>query len=372
MRVVNILFNYKKLSGDIHIAGVEKVFVDYSELLVKAGHQVLSIVKPKMAYKSNLIKCGSKLLEVNAKGYVDILSIGRIMFNILRFKPDVIVCHSGRALFMAKLASILFKIPTVAVNHGSNSNKFLTADYIFNINSYFNQEIINLGKDENTVFLVPNMMSIPENFSEPKNKIWHQPFRIGSLGRLSGEKAYNLIIRALKVLKDRKIEIECHIGGVGPQLEYLENLANELDVINQIKFLGWVGDKEAFFQEVDAFVLSSRFETFGIVLLEAMLYKVPMIIADSWGPKDIIEDGVDGLLFSRDNEMEMPELIANLIEKLIKDKDYAERLADNAYNKFHQKYSNEIVSKKIESLLEIIVKNKKNERQEIKNHSSVN
>ena len=125
MIVVNILFNYKKLSGDIHIAGVEKVFVDYSELLVKAGHQVLSIVKPKMAYKSNLIKCGSKLLEVNAKGYVDILSIGRIMFNILRFKPDVIVCHSGRALFMAKLASILFKIPTVAVNHGSNSNKFL-------------------------------------------------------------------------------------------------------------------------------------------------------------------------------------------------------------------------------------------------------
>lgn len=359
MRVVNILFNYKKSSGDIHIAGVEKVFVDYSEFLVKAGHQVLSITKPKMSYRSNIIKCGSKLLEVGAMGHADILSMGRIIYNIFKFKPDVIVCHSGRALFMAKAASILFKIPTVAVNHGSNLNKFLTADYIFNVNSYFNQEIINLGKDASRVFIVPNMIHVPENFSLPINKIRHQPFRIGSLGRLSGEKAYNLIIRALKVLKDRGIEVECHIGGLGPQLEYLENLANEFDVINQVKFLGWVGDKEKFFREIDAFVLSSRFETFGIVLLEAMLYKVPMIIADSWGPKDIIEDGVDGLLFSRDNEKEMPELIANLVEKLIKDKDYADRLADNAYNKFHQKYSNEVVSKYIESLLEKIVKNKR-------------
>jgi glycosyltransferase involved in cell wall biosynthesis len=362
MRITNILFNYKKSSGDIHIAGVEKVFVDYNKLLIEAGHQVLSIIKPKMIYKSNLIECGSEVLEVNAVGHADVFSMAKIMFYILKFKPDVIICHSGRAMFMAKAASIFSKIPIVAVNHGSNTNKFLSADYVFNVNSHFNQEIIDLGKDAATAFIVPNMLDVPKNFSPRVNKIWHQPFRIGSLGRLSGEKAYRLAIKALRILKDRDIEVEFYIGGVGPKLEYLQNLATELKVENQVKFLGWVKDKESFFKEIDAFILPSKFETFGIVLLEAMLYKVPIITSDSWGPRDIIEDGVDGLLFSRDNEEEMPELMADMVEKLMKNKDYADKLADNAYKKFHQKYSTEVVSKQIESLLEHIVKSKKNER----------
>jgi glycosyltransferase involved in cell wall biosynthesis len=359
MKVINILFNYKKSSGDANIAGVEKSFIDYSTLLVRAGNQVLSITKPKMVYRSNLIDCGSELFEINAMGHADLITMVRMMIRISKFKPDIIICHSGRALFMARIATIFRRVPIVAINHGSNLQKFMNADYIFNVNSSFNRQIIELGKPSERTLVVPNMLKVPDGFITPKHRPYHQPLRLGSLGRLSAEKAYRVVVRALAILKNRGMNVEFYIGGVGPRQQILEEMAKDLGVGDNIKFLGWVGDKDKFFNDIDLFVLPSMFETFGIVLLEAMLYKTPMIVADSWGPVDIIENGVDGILFSKDDEEKMPDLIANLVEKLYKNKEYAEQLAENAYKKFHQKYSEEVVSKQIESILETIVKGNK-------------
>lgn len=350
MRIVNILFNQKGPELQ-RIAGVEQSFIDYATIFSGEGHEVLSIARPDSPYKALLTKERSKVCEVKLSTNVDIFSIVKMTIAILRFRPDAIICHSGRAFIFARIAKFFLQVPIIAINHGTNAIKFLKADYVFNVNSFICKEIIDLGKDPKTCFVMPNMLQIPKDFTPPTKKIRHNPLIIGGLGRLSGEKAYNVSIRAVAILKSRGIIVNLHVGGSGALESYLRNLAKELGVEDQIKFLGWVKNKRTFFEDIDIFVLPSRYETFGIVILEAMLYKTPMIVADSWGPKDIIRDGVDGLLFSRDNEDEMPEPLANQIEKLYNDEELSRKMAESAYQRFWEKYSFDVVKKQIENLL---------------------
>lgn len=361
MRAVNVLFNYKVDSLDQKIAGVEKVFLDYSELLIKSGWQVLSIAKPGMAYRQNLLDMGSEIYEVNALGHADILTMVKLAISLRKFKPDVIICHSGRAFFMARIASrmasIFKRIPIVAVNHGIKVKKFLKADYIISVNSYFANEIIKLGKDKNHSLVIPNMISVPGDFTPPQNKKFHSPIKIGSLGRISGHKQYQTVVQAIAILKTKNIEVEFLLAGEGGHEDCVRDVARQLNVENNIKFLGWIKDKKSFFEAIDIFVLPSVDETFGIVLLEAMLYKTPIISGDSFGPNDIFVDGVDALIIPTRNVLEVPEPLAKAIERLINDQNFAMELAENAYKKFHQKYTTTIVGEQIKNLLTTIIKN---------------
>jgi glycosyltransferase involved in cell wall biosynthesis len=146
------------------------------------------------------------------------------------------------------------------------------------------------------------------------------------------------------------------IGGVGPMENSLNDLAKELKLENNFKILGWVEDKSKFFDSIDIFILPSCYETFGIVLLEAMLYSTPIVTSNSWGPDEIIDNEINGLKISKDNEEEMPNLIADAIERLVKNEDFAKKLAIKAEEKFLTNYSAEVVGKKLNEIIKMAVK----------------
>lgn len=357
MKIANILFNHKKSKNDNHILGVERCFIDYAKYLVINGHDILSITKNNMVFKKDVKETGSKFLEVPAINQGDILSILRIAFAFLRFKPDAAICHSGRAMAFARVARFLSfkKFPIIAIDHGINPKKFLKADYILTVNSYFSKEAIKAGKALGTALVIPNMMEVPKDFVTPIKPAFRKPLRIGSLGRLYPEKYFDKMIKAIPILLERGIECEYVIGGVGPMEESLNALAKELKVEKNFKILGWTSDKKAFFEGIDIFILPSWGETFGIVLLEAMLYNTPIITTNSWGPDEVIEHEVNGLKVSRDNAEEMPKLIADAIERLVEDQEFAKRLASKASEKFFAEYSAEKVIKKLENTIKKIL-----------------
>ncbi len=357
MKVVNILFNHKKSSNDNQILGVERCFIDYAKHLILNGHQVVSVTKVGMVFKEDVKKTGSEFLELPAFGQADIFSILRLALLFLRFGPDAVICHSGRAMFFARAARlILWKRPIIiAIDHGINPKKFLKADYVLTVNSYFSKELVKAGKDPETALVIPNMMEVPANFVVPIKPPFRKPVRIGSLGRLYPEKYFDKMIRAIAILRERGVECEYVIGGVGPQEGLLNNLAQKLNVQNSFKILGWTADKETFFDSIDIFVLPSFGETFGIVLLEAMLYSTPIITSNSWGPDEIILDGIDGLKVSKDDGEKMPELLADAVMRLINDEAFAGQLAVKAREKFFTTYSSDMVGKKLSGIVEMIV-----------------
>lgn len=356
MKVVNILFNQKADAKDQKVAGVEKVFLDYAQLFIDNNSQVLSIVKPGVIYCKQLLDMGSQVYEVNAMGHGDILTMAKMAFKIIQFKPDLIICHSGRAFHMAYFATFFSKIPIIAVNHGVKIKKFLKADYIISVSSHFSKEAFKYGKDENTSLVVPNMIDVPQDFIEPQPKKLHNPIRIGSLGRLCGHKQYQTAVEALSILNSRNIVAELVLAGEGEQRDFIEQKIKELKLEKQVKFLGWVSDKKTFFEGIDIFILPSTDETFGIVLLEAMLYKTPIITGDSFGPKDIFEDNKDALIIPTSDVTKVPLAIADAVEELKNNWDFALNLSENAYKKFHQKYSTQIVGKRIMEIINKIIK----------------
>ena len=357
MKIVNILFNHKKSSNVNKTLGVERCFVDYTKNLSKNGHQLVSITKPNMVFADEVRGYGEEFHEVKAINQGDIFSIIKMAKIFAKFKPDIVICHSGRALTLSRLARMLTfqKFPISVIDHGVNPKKFLKADFLLTVNSYFNKESVRAGMPKDRAFVIPNMIEVPKDFKQLVKKSFRKKIRIGSLGRLFIEKNFDKVLHAMLILKERGIESEYVIGGVGPVEDTLKNLAKKLNLADNFKILGWVEDKRKFFDDIDIFILPSFGETFGIVLLEAMLYSTPIITSNSWGPDEVINHEVDGLKVSKDSAKVMPRLLADSINRLNDDQNFAQKLAINAQEKFYDKYTSEKVIAKIESILKLAV-----------------
>lgn len=353
MKIINILFNFKKSAHDNQVLGVERCFIDYAKYLTQLGNQVVSVLKNDMVYVDEVKAVGSSTVEMSAFGQGDVWTMLRMAWLFLTFRPDVIVCHSGRALFFARVARLLSfrKVPIVVINHGIRVDKFLKADYVLAVNDYFTQELVKAGMRPERAIAIPNMIEIPRDFIAPHKAPFRKPLRLGSLGRLYPEKYFDKVLRAMKILREHGFECEYVIGGVGPQQPVLEKLARDLGLEENFRILGWTEDKKKFFESIDIFILPSFGETFGIVLLEAMLYNTPIITSNSWGPDEIIEDGVDGLKVSKDDEEKMPQLLAEAILRLNNDQTFARNIAERAHGKFFAQYSADVVAKKLNDLL---------------------
>ncbi|OFW79959.1 MAG: hypothetical protein A2887_01930 [Alphaproteobacteria bacterium RIFCSPLOWO2_01_FULL_40_26] len=349
MKIANILFNYKKSAHDNQILGVERCFIDYAKYLTLLGHEVISVLKSGMVYLDDVKKTDSQTLELPAFNQGDIFSILRLGLMFFKFKPDVVICHSGRALSFSRAARFLSirKFPIIAIDHGINPKKFLKADYVLSVNSHFSRKLQKAGKPANRALVIPNMIEVPQDFMPLIKKSFRKPLKLGSLGRLYQEKFFDKVLRAMEILRERGIECEYVIGGVGPMAEPLKNLARELNLEKNFKILGWTTDKRKFFDEIDIFILPSFGETFGIVLLEAMLYSTPIITSNSWGPDEVIDHEINGLKVSKDDEKEMPKLLADAIERLMRDENFAHKLAQTAQKKFYENYTAEMVIKKL-------------------------
>jgi glycosyltransferase involved in cell wall biosynthesis len=132
------------------------------------------------------------------------------------------------------------------------------------------------------------------------------PARIGSdliyAGRLMDFKNIHLVIEALARLESAGVHLTCGIVGEGPHKPRLQALAMELGVDRQIRWLGFLEDGRDVYAHMKAsrlFVLPSRREGFGIVVIEANACGIPVLTADLPGnaATDLIRDGVNGRLF---------------------------------------------------------------------------
>jgi glycosyltransferase involved in cell wall biosynthesis len=138
-----------------------------------------------------------------------------------------------------------------------------------------------------------------EKASEPVQHPWftrNQPPVILGVGRLALEKGFDVLIRAFAhVRKERSVKLI--ILGEGDQRPILEDLIRTLGVDRDVCLAGYKENPYAYMQRAQLFVLSSRHEGFGLVLVEAMALGLPVISSDcESGPREILQDGRYGAL----------------------------------------------------------------------------
>ena len=142
-------------------------------------------------------------------------------------------------------------------------------------------------------------------------------------GRLVRQKGFDILLRAFAVM--RASDLRLAILGEGPERAALTTLAGELGVSARLVMPGHVADPAPWFAHSSAFVLSSRWEGFGHVLVEAMACGAPVAAFDCpHSPVDIIEDGKTGLLVPPQDA----HALARALDRLIENRELAERLRD--------------------------------------------
>jgi len=154
-----------------------------------------------------------------------------------------------------------------------------------------------------------------------------QPPVVVAMGRLVPQKGFDMLIDAFAPLARNHPDVTLEIWGEGPERSRLERRRDDLGLAGRVRLPGTTTEPHAAIGRAGVFVMSSRREGFPMVLGEAMASGVPCVSFDCpSGPRELIRDGVDGLLVPPND---VPALGAAL-ERLITDRELAARLASRA------------------------------------------
>jgi glycosyltransferase involved in cell wall biosynthesis len=171
---------------------------------------------------------------------------------------------------------------------------------------------------------------------------------IGMFGRLQRWKGMHTLVEGMPRVLARHPGAHAAIVGGAHALEpaYEDELRDRIarfDLRERIIMSGHQADVPAWMQAMDVIVHASDFEPFGIVIIEAMALGKPVVAGDAGGPREIVQDGLSGLLVPFDD----PEALANAVLRYLDDPDYARRVAHAARARAHEfstrRYAGEFV-----------------------------
>ena len=324
------------------ICGVWQRVKQESELLSKRSHNIL-VVSSNATKGNNEIAPEKERVNgfnIIRKPYIKIGGESFMFWNFekeaLDFKPDVIVAHSYRHPHTTKAIKIAKKLN----KQGINTKVFLVTHAPFERERGFIQNTIvaiydiligksslkkfdkviaitqweipylkKLGVEDYKIIYMPN--GIPKEFFELKKQTKEEN-KILFLGRVSPIKNIETLIKAVPLIKDKKIILEI----VGPReeeyKESLDKLIKQLNLNNRIIFSQPIYDLKEKIKKIDSakiFVLPSVSEGMSQSLVEAMAREKIVVASDNTGNKDLIENNKNGYLFEIGNEKKLAEKI---------------------------------------------------------------
>lgn len=166
-----------------------------------------------------------------------------------------------------------------------------------------------------------------------------------TIGRFSPEKNMIICPEIGKKLSEYKIDFLWYLIGDGVQLEETKKLIAQFELEDRFVFTGRINNPYPYLKAADILVHPSLVESQGLTVLEAMALETPVVVVKSAGPKEYIENGINGYLVDADCEQ-----IADIIMNISQDKEMAEDLVHNAKD-IVKEFSPEVIINKLQKLL---------------------
>lgn len=199
---------------------------------------------------------------------------------------------------------------------------------------------------------MPNIRVIPNaaNFIAQKYSGCSEK-RVIAVGRLDYQKSFDRLIVVWEKVHEKMPDWRLDIFGQGEWKEMLQGMIDERGLQDCVRLNGPTKDIGKEYAESSMLVMSSHYEGFPMVMIEAMACGLPAVCFDfKCGPRDIIEEGENGLIV-RDGDVEG---LAEAIVRLMEDEELRKRMGENA-KKVVETYSEEKVMRKWVSLYEEII-----------------
>ena len=354
------------------LAGTEIATYNIAKHLAKRGHEVHVITSLDKGLPKEGIEQG---FHIHRIGYPRVQSLGFIVFHlkflflIKRIKPDILHSQSvaiGWHAFIAK--KVLHKPYLVWVRGYSeylswrfrkliSKPALKNADAVIALTEDMKREIQKFC--DRGALVIPNGIDLERFEGLPRGNIRRQ-LKITNgqkiiifVGTLYSIKGVKYLIQAMKLIKNGNRNARLMLVGNGKERQSLEELTKELDLEEDVTFVGKVPNEEVpqYMIASDVFVLPSLSEGFPNVILEAMACGLPIVVTKVRGLPEIIEEGKNGFLV----EPRSPEQIAEKVLQLLEDDDLRERISRNNKEKVKQ-YSWERIMRRLEDVYRNLVK----------------
>ncbi len=316
------------------IGGGERHVIDLSNELARRGHQVFAALAPDSPVRVRLTHLPPEnIVSLPLRNAIDVRSAAGIAKFAERSNVDLMNAHLARDYPLVAAASRFTGIPYVITRHVlfpmSRLQKVMLRNARFVI-SPSNAVAENLRHEG--IFPSDKIVTIRYGLDvesyQQRTKLRSDGFTIGSIGNLDPVKGFDVLVRAAKKVVEAVPRAKLVIVGEdrsrdGRNEMLLRELIRKLDLDQAVELKGWSDNVGAQLAEFDVFVSSSRSESFGFVIAEAMLAGVPVIATATQGAMEIISDESLGLIVPIDSEVE----IANAIIRLANNRPLRETLA---------------------------------------------
>jgi glycosyltransferase involved in cell wall biosynthesis len=338
---MNILF----FSGGAYVGGMEVVVQSLMAQLNVMGHRTLAIISGwnDGNYPTRLKASGLAFEEVKVGRFY--LSRPRWTLETLRnlpaaalslrriakaFRPDAVIYVDSQLFLIGSF--ILPGLPSFLYHHDDAAGlRLFPASAVINARSvriicvshFVAGGLRDAGFEPKRIAVVHNGITLP-SASPPRCQ--SQSIRLGIVGQVLPRKQHLLLVRALGLLRMRRPSIAFHLkiigAGDGPYAQEVKKLIEQLKLQDIVEWAGFFASRDDIYRNLDIVVAPAINEPFGLTILEAGAYGLPVAAARSGGFPETVVDGTTGLLF----DIADLEAFVAALERLITDSSLRDRL----------------------------------------------
>ncbi len=293
------------------------------------------------------------ITAIPERGAFDRAVIGALEKLVAELSPHVLQTHAVKSHFLVRLSGLWRRSPWVAFHHGYTAESLKMRAYneldrwslrrplrLVTVSRAFEVELIRRGVDASRITVLQN--AVDPAWIESVKAIDAAEVRRGlgfsaddeviiAAGRMSHEKAHIDLVRAFRILRQRRPQARLLLAGDGPERKALEEAAAGEPVV----FTGHVPSVAPYYAIADVMALPSLSEGSPNVLLEAMACRVPAVATATGGTPEIVTDEESALLV-RPRE---PQELADALERVLADRQLARRLTEQASQLIAQRHA---------------------------------
>ena len=282
----------------------------------------------------------------------------QFVIKLIKIRPVAVYCsitplgkgflRDSVFVFIARI----FRKKVILHLHGIGIEKELTSKtklfyyklvfkniYVITLSDSITSDIDCLRKSIHKIFVLNNGIPVQKEYPESVNR--PDKFIITCLSTIEPLKGQLTLMKAIRILKERGYSnILCHIAGQVSDESYYNKLSEfrvENELIDMIFFDGaiWGEKKNMLLHNSDVFVFPTESDSFGLVILEAFNFRLPVIATNVGSIPEIIDDNQNGYVIERGDS----EGIAEKLEYLILNESERKKMGLNGYSKLCNKYS---------------------------------
>jgi glycosyltransferase involved in cell wall biosynthesis len=369
MKVLHVIPNLIK-------GGAQRLVVDICNELIKVKNincaiLVLSKSMNEFSWCTNKIKvvhCEIKFqLSLIKKNHIDISEYENFVND---FDPDIIhshlyfselICHEKPRL---KIKYISHLHSNRSVFEKKNLFNFISRKSIYEIyekrrlhKKYLkcNKKFISISSDttnffnstmqtfSNKLITLPNAISLSRFTFQNPVSLPLESIKLVTVGSLIPKKNQIFLIKVVNYIKHRNYQVHLNIIGDGPERQRIEEEIKKFDLKTNVQMSGNKDFIEEELKKSDFYVHSATYEPFGLVILEAMASKLPVISLNGTGNLDIINDKIDGFLINEINPIIFGDCIINLFNNKIKYQTISKKAFEKSLLYGMKNYANQLV-----------------------------